>query len=300
MLAPLATVAAAAAEPLPTAPAAPATALTVQALAYRHVAPSRDGAAVPLDDTARAIGALACAERERLCGAVGADDYVVSSTILSMLLMNDSPQHRVFAQALAGANDYTPDWMTCSYECAGWGYVLRRALATAAETGPRTLLLQIVDVDVHGYTYWHGNPAWGRSGFGVCTLLIDVGREASPAAPSVLADAAPPASAVVRLGRDIRTFCAARPGVHAALPFFPATSRRALLASVGKTPLLPDGHGLFGHAFGSDPWLSVLLAHRDGDTPHRAAVCSLALNGYYAVADVAFAPDATFSLDSEA
>ena len=128
----------------------------MQALAYRRVAPSRS-AAVPLDDTARAIGTLACAERERLCGAVGADDYVVSSTILSMLLMNDSPQHRVFAQALAGANDYTPDWMTCSYECAGWGYVLRRSLATAAETGPRTLL-QIVDIDVHGYTYWHGNP----------------------------------------------------------------------------------------------------------------------------------------------
>jgi len=292
MLAPLATAAAHDAA-LP----APATALTVQALAYRRVAPSRDGHAVPLDDTAQALGALACAERERVCGAIGADDYVLSSTILSMLLMNDSPQHRVFARALAGANDYGPDWMTCSYECAGWGYVLRRTLATAAETGPRTLLLQIVDIDVHGYTYWHGNPAWGCSGFGVCTLLVDVGREATP---SVLADAAPPASAVVRLGRDIRGFCAARPGVRAALPFFPATSRRALLASVGKTPLLPDGHGLFGHAFGSDPWLSVLLAHRDGDTPRRAAVCSLALNGYYAIADVAFAPDALLSLDCEA
>ena len=35
-------------------------------------------------------------------------------------------------------------------------------------------------------------------------------------------------------------------------------------------------------------------------TRRRAAVCSLALNGYYAVADVAFAPDATFSLDDEA
>ncbi|MDI9690415.1 hypothetical protein [Burkholderia cenocepacia] len=44
----------------------------------------------------------------------------------------------------------------------------------------------------------------------------------------------------------------------------------------------------------------MLLAHRDGDTPRRAAVCSLALNGYYAIADVAFAPDATFALDGEA
>ncbi|KVQ96066.1 hypothetical protein WK09_00160 [Burkholderia ubonensis] len=296
MLAPLATVSAPAAEPTP---AAPATALTVQALAYRRVAPSRDGALVPLDDAAHAIGALACAERERLCGAIGADDYVISSTILSMLLMNDSAQHRAFAQALAGGNDYAPDWMTCSYECAGWGYVLRRTLETTTATGPRTLLLQLVDIDVHGYTYWHGNAAWGHSGFGVCTLLIDVGRETAAAAPSVLVDAALPANAVVKLGRDVRAFCTARPGVRAALPFFPAASRRALLASVGKTPLLPDGHAQFGHAFGSDPWLSVLLAHRAGDTPRRAAVCSLALNGYYAIADVAFATDATFSLHSE-
>lgn len=41
MLAPLAPVAAPAVQPVP------ATALTVQALAYRRVAPSRDGAAVP-------------------------------------------------------------------------------------------------------------------------------------------------------------------------------------------------------------------------------------------------------------
>ena len=168
---------------------------------------------MPLDDTARAIGTLACAERERLCGAVGADDYVVSSTILSMLLMNDSPQHRVFAQALAGANDYTPDWMTCSYECAGWGYVLRRSLATAAETGPRTLLLQIVDIDVHGYVLARQPPGAARAS--ACTLLVDVGREASPSMTSVLAEVAP-ASAVVRLGRDIRTFCAARPASRGA------------------------------------------------------------------------------------
>ena len=97
MLAPLATVAA----PPPSGPGDRADRAGARVPARRAVA-----RAVPLDDTARAIGTLACAERERLCGAVGADDYVVSSTILSMLLMNDSPQHRVFAQALAGANDY--------------------------------------------------------------------------------------------------------------------------------------------------------------------------------------------------
>ena len=53
--------------------------------------------------------------------------------------------------------------MTCSYECAGWGYVLRRSLATAAETGPRTLLLQIVDIDVHGYVLARQPPGAARA-----------------------------------------------------------------------------------------------------------------------------------------
>ncbi|WP_083237515.1 MULTISPECIES: hypothetical protein [Burkholderia] len=297
MLAPTAASAAAPAAPPASMQSSPAPcALTLHALAYRRVdAPPGDAVADPLD-TARALGALVAAERERLCGSVCADDYVLSSTILSMLLMNGSAPHRAFADALAGANEYRPDWMTCSYECAGWGYVLRRTLLKAATTGPRTLLLQIVDVDVHGYTYWLGNPAWGRSGFGVCTLLVDVGREERP---SVRTEAAAPATAVVQLGRDLRAFCAERPGARAALPFFPATSRRALLASVGKTPLLPDGHAAFGHAFGSDPWISLLLAHREGDTPRHAAVCSLALNGYYAIAELALAPHATLVLDVE-
>ncbi|MDN7723423.1 hypothetical protein [Burkholderia gladioli] len=292
-------VAAAAPAAVAVAAALPATALRVRALGYRRVAaaPGPASGAWPLARTARELGALAAAERERVAGAARADDYVISSTILSMLLMNGSAPHRAFVEAAAGAHPRRPDWITCSYECAGWGYVLRRALDKAAVSGPHTLLLQLLDVDLHGYAYWHGNPAWGASGFGLATLLIEVDRPGPH--QSLIAGAAPPANAVVQLGRTLRGFCAERPGLRAAIPFFPAQSRRAMLATLGNTPLMPDGHARFGHAFGSDPWISLLLAAEQEGAPARAVVCSLALNGYYAIGDVAFAPDARFTLAAE-
>jgi hypothetical protein len=271
-------------------------ALTLRALSYRRVTPSQDDDVTDLGAAARSLGRLVADERARCCGAADPQDYVISSTILSMLLLNDSECAASFIGTLADSGGRAPDWMTCSYECAGWGYVLRRTLAKAAHGGARSLLLQIVDVDVHGYSYWHANPMWGNSGFGVCTLLLDV--EALEPLP-LCNEAATPAGAMVQMGRELRSFCAERPGVPLALPFFPAASRRALLACVGKVPLLPEGHARFGHSFGSDPWISLLLAERSGEPlPPRVIVNSLALNGYYSIAEIALAGDARFSLEA--
>ncbi|KKB64971.1 hypothetical protein WM40_03115 [Robbsia andropogonis] len=272
-------------------------ALTLQALRYRRIEPVRGHEVKRLEQEARALGMLVAEEREHICGHDRAADYVISSTILSMLLMNGSPQHHAFIEGVAGQNDYPPEWMTCSYECAGWGYVFRRAFAKAASSNSHVLLLQIVDVDVHGFTYWHGNPAWGNSGFGVCTMLVDVAD--SVAAP-LRNMSAPPQVAVVQMGRELRGFYSQRPGVSVALPFFPPTSRRAMLAAIGKTPLCPDGHARFGHSFGSDPWIALLLAQaeaRDADIRQNVIVSSLALNGYYSIAEVGFAPGAQLSLE---
>ncbi|MFM0738656.1 hypothetical protein PQQ51_15555 [Paraburkholderia xenovorans] len=277
------------------APDAPAAALTVRALGYRRVRSSRPDEVADLGAAADALGRLAASEREHLCGDAHVDDYVVSSTILSMLLLNGSACGRRFTDAVSHAAPRPLDWMTCSYECAGWGYVFARSLAKAAVDGPRTLLLQIVDVDAHGFSYWHANPMWGGSGFGISTLLVDV--RPADAAPLVN-EAAHPGSAVVQLGRRLRAFCAEHPDARLAIPFFPAPSRRALLVGVGRVPLLPDGHQRFGHSFGSDPWISLLLGlveERGADT--EAVVSSLALNGYYSIARIALAADARFSLE---
>lgn len=78
--------------------------------------------------------------------------------------------------------------------------------------------------------------------------------------------------------------------------------RRALLKCLGDAPVHPDGHARFGHAFGSDPWISLLLHRCAPGAPAaaRAIVGSLALNGYFAIAEIGYDAAARFRLDDTA
>ncbi|MFW2463440.1 hypothetical protein ACN4GH_28225, partial [Burkholderia pseudomallei] len=91
-------------------------------------------------------------------------------------------------------------------------------------------------------------------------------------------------------------------GVPVAPPFFKEASRRALLKCLGDAPVHPDGHARFGHAFGSDPWISLLLHRCAPGAPAaaRAIVGSLALNGYFAIAEIGYDAAARFRLDDTA
>jgi hypothetical protein len=62
--------------------------------------------------------------------------------------------------------------------------------------------------------------------------------------------------------------------------------------------VLPDGFVRFGHAFGSDPWISLLL-HANGACEGTVIVNSLALDGYYAIAELACSRDTTFRLEAD-
>ncbi|WP_394843521.1 hypothetical protein LZC95_41545 [Pendulispora brunnea] len=266
--------------------------LGLRALTYRHVAPG--GMPDDLVTAAHELGSLAghqaaCMTRDR-----NVDDYVVSSTILSALLADGSPAHQAFASAMARCAGRRLDWLTHAYECAGWGYVMRRALQKATHTGPRTLLLQIVDVDIHDFTYWHKNTQWGNSGFGVCSLLIDI----APGQEWPLSlGAATPAMAMVQMGRALRDFSDARPGVPVAVPFFRETSRKLLLKRIPQATVHADGYANFGHAFGSDPWISLLLQASRGVSFEKTIVNSLALYGYFAIAEVELFHDTVFRLE---
>jgi hypothetical protein len=266
--------------------------LELRALTYRRLARGTPRGA-GLVETARALGALIGREAAAVAAPAAVDDYVLSSTILSTLLMDGSPSSAALRDAIADHAGRPVDWLTHAYECAGWGYVMRHALDKAAVTGPRRLLLQIVDVDLHDFTYWYGNPQWGDSGFGVCSLVLDV----EPGASWPLAlGAAAPASAMVQMGRALRDFSAARPGVPVAVPFFREASRKLLLKRLDGAPVHADGYARFGHAFGSDPWISLLL----GAVPGKTIVNSLALYGYFAIAEIEIAKGAALRLDYDA
>ncbi|PPK46414.1 hypothetical protein B0G57_1029 [Trinickia symbiotica] len=275
----------------------PRARLSLRALAYRRIAPGAGG----IEDLSYAAAALGAriAEEAHACVEPGLaiSDYAISSTILSPMLMDESQTSRALIGAIESRMHRRVDWMTHGYECAGWGFVFRYLLEKAAASGRRRLLLQIVDVDIHCFTYWLANEQWGHSGFGICTIVVDV--EPGETWP-VLVGAATQANAMVQMGRALRSFSAERPGVPLAVPFFREASRRVLVNMLTGAAIHPDGYERFGHSFGSDPWISVLL-HRlhDAGSCRSTIVNSLALNGYFAMAEMTFAPDATFRLEME-
>ncbi|NKI69422.1 hypothetical protein GN109_08330 [Collimonas pratensis] len=103
------------------------------------------------------------------------------------------------------------------------------------------------------------------------------------------------------MGRSLRSFSESRPGVSIALPFFPEMSRRALFKCFDTSLAHGDHYQRFGHSFGSDPWLSVLTELDSGALKpgQDCIVSSLALNGYFSIAQVALAPQLRHALEGK-
>jgi len=277
----------------------PAPSFALRAIAYRRITPSAQAGGGDLAASAARLGVQVGEEARRsLQDQAPVDDYVITSTILSPTLMGGSAPRQEFLSAVAARAPRPVDWMTHGYECAGWGFVLRYLREKAAGSGTRRVLLQIVDVDIHELSYWLANPNWGDSGFGICTLVLEI--DASEGDALQLGTAAP-ANAMVQMGRRLRQFALERPGAPVALPFFRDASRRVLLKSIEPARTHPDGYARFGHAFGSDPWISLLLHLRErGACASRTAIVnSLALNGYFAIAAVTLATAAPWRLEDE-
>ncbi|WP_339407513.1 hypothetical protein [Pseudomonas helleri] len=268
-------------------------------VAYRRTETPFVSPQVSPEDAALALGQRVGDEACRYASDAGPiDDYVVSSTVLSQFLADGSPHAGIFQEAIATRYGRRPDWVTNAYECTGWGFILRYIQSKAQLTGRRRLLLQIVDTDIHNFTYWLGNNRWGKSGFGICTLVIDVMPEPKN---MLLIGTASQANALLQLGRNLRSFTESRSGLGIAVPFFPEMSRRALFKCFDTSSVHGDHYQRFGHSFGSDPWLS-LLGELGAGTAHTGSDCivsSLAMNGYFSIAQITLAPDLHYALEGE-
>jgi hypothetical protein len=99
----------------------------------------------------------------------------------------------------------------------------------------------------------------------------------------------------------VRRIAAKKNGVTLAMPFFPKNIRDMFTKLLAGQPQLPDLHDDWGHCFGSDPWLSLLHygINTEVESSKKFMVCSYALNGYYAIADVMMTADTQFILNTE-
>jgi hypothetical protein len=269
-----------------------APAILRRALHWRIEAPylpdTRD-----LADRAGVLAQCVGAQVEAVARGVDPADCVhtFSSTHLSWII-GDIPAHTTqFLDTIEARGGQRPIGVTRVYECSGWGYLLQ---FISRFMHRRYVVLSIVDIDLHGFGYWDYHHAIGHSGYGLTALLIEL-----PERPlAVYCDGPYQASAFPQFIRDLRARRAAGDVSRAFLPFFKPDLQKVAAASLDPTTTGGNHHDVFGHAFGSDPWIGMIkhLQDRPPSAPERVIAGSIAISGYYSICDIELGPDTEIGL----
>lgn len=220
-------------------------------------------------------------------------DYIVSSTVLSGLC----PQSVCIDTMMGGIEEgcgTRPLAMLRAYECSGWGFALR---FLAEHTEARHVMITIVDVDLHRSSLLGGEEHWGRSGFGLTTLLLEL-----PVCRTTRLTIGRSDRRAGTWGSDTRAFANL---VHAVrqrrdagkqaqifVHFMAKHIRGALEKTVGTDCISPNRFNEYGHCFGADPWIGMIEWAQacPADAPVSVTAASLSNNGYYTLCDLTLTP----------
>jgi hypothetical protein len=221
--------------------------------------------------------------RERGHSYLSAQHHYLCSTIM------DS----VFSAAAMDAvrslgDDYAvvPQSFTHAYECACWGYCMQYHVEHKREQA--SFAISIMDVNSMEMSYWSSNEQWGKSGFGITTLFFEVdGEGEGDPSKSLHTGVAAGGNNIIAFAsvakQVVKNFQASR----LSLPFFPENMSVPVRRALKGVELLTECHSAYGHAFGSDPWISFIRDHAQSDLAgQRIVFGSLALRGYYCFADI--------------
>lgn len=245
----------------------------------------------PAHDMMRAITRLVGEQADRLIERTGIEieQHLMTSTALAAPFnkghINWAETQALFAQACS----HPPRSLLNSYECSGWGYVLR--YLDRITPGNRMVLVSIFDANIYEWDYWKVHYEWGQSGFGVGTLLIELADAPDALKVSSARSSNPIAEFAIEIRKQLQT----NPELIGALPFFPLVTQGIFNNTLKQFPRLPDLYAQWGHCFGSDPWLSIILSRLNGNPfgdVRDFLACSLAFSGYFSLAKVHVAENA--------
>ena len=218
------------------------------------------------------------------------DRHFMCSTIMDLVFARQLVDWSTLVGQMAQYTDVVPDMLINAYECASWGYCLRQALSH-----PRTspyIMCTIVDLNLMDLSFWRANPNWGNSGFGIATLLFRAGSDAHQ---RVAVNVAKTNNFIAEFSIAVRNALTDRPDYKLALPFFPQTVTQLFKRLLPDADMLPDLHPRLGHCFGADPWISLMEQAPHALPGQRFLATSVALNGYWAMADITLAADGIFN-----
>jgi hypothetical protein len=239
--------------------------------------------------SAQEIGAelrkhAACIGQGRASSYDSVGHHYICSTMMDSLFSGGTVDP---TDLMAGYTE-VPRSFTHAYECACWGYCLQYHLLHKPHKP--SLVISIMDVNSMEMSYWTANERWGKSGFGIMTLCFDVaggnsGKLLRTGSGFGGNDIIAFASIAKQVTRDFKASTLS-------LPFFPDNISIPVRRSLKDIELLNERHSDYGHAFGSDPWISFIRDHAEaGRSGQRIVFASLALRGYYCFADIFIAPD---------
>lgn len=233
--------------------------------------------------------------------------HFLCSTMIELPFTSQSVKWQDIAEQLSEYGEHQPTTFVNAYECASWGYSLRHYLKHDLKSDkPKYMIVSIIDANVYNLEFWRYNDHWEHSGFGITTVIIEVQGELTD---ELLTGTAVTHNGVAEFATVVRRTVAAKgpkeTAPKLALPFFPVNVQQMFAKLLRGQPSLPDLHAQHGHCFGSDPWLSLLtygLSQRLSqkiEQPEHFMACSVALNGYYAIAEVVITPDTVLTLNKE-
>jgi hypothetical protein len=265
------------------------------AVDWRIGFPFAPNAASPADAAvvlARCIAAqLSAIKRKK--GALP-DDYAICSSISSPLFDRDPAPAECFFDEVERMAGVRPLGFIRAYECSIWGFALR---FFCQQTDARRVLLTLVDVELQNWAHFAAMPLWGRSGFGVTTLLFEVPPSRNV---SLVTGSIDPGRVFIEFARAIKRHRRDGQRNWTFLPFLRGDMRRLIERAIGTDKLAPDRWEEYGHCFESDPWIGI-MRWLDNTRPLESQTVtagSLSYSGYYTVCDVVLSADTAIELRS--
>jgi hypothetical protein len=198
-------------------------------------------------------------------------------------------------EAMRRHTDACPETLLSAYECSSWGFALRyaKSLERPGRELPPLVLLTIIDINIFNLSHWVENPNWGRSGFGIATVLLRCTEQ-----DNLSCHIAKAANGFGEFCVDLRSRMLADAGLIVTPPFFPPNISALYDRLLPPARLLPNRVDTWGHSFGADPWISLI--ERRWSNPEqlddRYLATSVSLNGYWCTAELHIGKGRNFQL----
>ena len=214
-----------------------------------------------------------------------AQHHFVTSTVLTSAMNRRAPSWQGLTRAIQAEGGHAPVCYINAYECTGWGYILRLIQQLGLYGQP--VLISILDVNAFDMTCWNQHEQWGDSGFGLATLQLRLSAADHAETQTLQISTSTGNNPFNHFALAVRKQLMADQHLCASMPFFPKATQALFDRILANFPHLPDRHPQWGHCFGSDPWLSIILSHREGydfSRHEQVLACSLAFSGYFSLA----------------